>query len=245
MLARYRIGMIVPSVNTALEPLTIEMLKTVDEDVSVHFTRIEVHDVSLGDESARQFTFDAFLQAARLLVDAQVQVVAWNGTSGGWMGIDLERELARRIEGALGVPFTTTTLALVSSMQARGVAKWGLAIPYTVELAEQVARNYGAEGLQCVRTTVRNWQTEGEVAATPADLRLMMEEAYEPGVDAVAVVCTNLAAAPLVVEFERDFDTTVFDSIAITFHHCLRVGGIADPTIRGWGRAVSGRGHVT
>lgn len=233
--------MITPSVNTALEPLTIEMLKAVDEDVSVHFTRIEVHDVSLDDESARQFTFEAFLQAARLLVDAQVQVVAWNGTSGGWMGIDRERELAQKIEETLGVPFTTTTLALVSSMKAHDVAKWGLAIPYTVELAAQVARNYGSEGLECVRSTVRNWQTEGEVAATPADLRLMMEEAYEPGIDAVAVVCTNLAAAPLVVDFENEFGTTVFDSIATTLHHCLGACGIPSPAIQGWGRAVAGR----
>ena len=181
-----------------------------------------------------------FSKRARLLVDAQVQVVAWNGTSGGWMGIDRERDLAQEIENILGVPFTTTTLALVSSMKARGVSKWGLAIPYTVELAEQVARNYGSEGLECVRSTVRNWQTEGEVAATPAELRLMMEEAYEPGVDVVAVVCTNLAAAPLVVDFESEYDTTVFDSIAITFHHCLGACGIANPAIHGWGRAVAG-----
>jgi maleate isomerase len=241
MLAEYRIGMITPSVNTALEPLTMEMLKAVDEDVSVHFTRIEVHDVGLDDESSRQFTFEAFLEAARLLVDAQVQVVAWNGTSGGWMGIDLERGLAKRIEDILGVPFTTTTLAMVSAMQARRVRRWGLAIPYTIELADQVGRNYGAEGLECVRKTVRNWQTEGEVAATPADLRLMMEEAYEPGADAVAVVCTNLAAAPLVVDFENEFDTTVFDSIAVTFHQCLGACGIAQPVINGWGRALDGR----
>jgi maleate isomerase len=233
--------MITPSVNTALEPLTMEMVKAVEEDVSVHFTRIEVHDVGLDDESARQFTYEAFLEAARLLIDAQVQVVAWNGTSGGWMGIDHERELARKIEEALGVPFTTTTLALVTAMRAHGVRRWGLAIPYTAELAEQVARNYGAEGLECVRTTTRNWQTEGEVAATPADLRLMMEEAYEPGVDAVAVVCTNLAAAPLAAGFESEFGAIVFDSVAVTFHHCLSASGVVDPVIHGWGRAVERR----
>ena len=125
--------------------------------------------------------------------------------------------------------------------EGAGIRRWGLAIPYTVALAEQVARNYGAEGLECVRHTTRDWQTDGEVAATPADLRLMMEEAYEPGIDAVAVVCTNLAAAPLVVEFENEFDTTVFDSVAVTFHHCLGVSGLPDPVIRGWGRAVGSR----
>ena len=68
MLAKHRIGMITPSVNTALEPLTVEMISAVDDDVSVHFTRLEVHDIRLDHESDRQFTYEAFLDAARLLV---------------------------------------------------------------------------------------------------------------------------------------------------------------------------------
>src|ERR1700722_20468911 len=110
MTATFRIGMLTPSSNTALEPLTSAMLHGLP-NVSFHYSRLLVMGTSLDRESAAQFTMEAFLHAASLLADARVDVIAWNGTSGSWMGLDWERELCIAVEAETGVPATGSTLA--------------------------------------------------------------------------------------------------------------------------------------
>jgi maleate isomerase len=73
--APVRLGIIVPSSNTSLEPLTqaiVSSISTPLQPVYVHFTRIPMTQLNLDDASAAQFSHDAFVGAAQLLVDAKV-----------------------------------------------------------------------------------------------------------------------------------------------------------------------------
>src|SRR6202011_997064 len=54
-----RIGMIAPSSNTAIEPLTTRIFGSLGEAVTVHFTRIRVTHISLARSSLEQFTAEA------------------------------------------------------------------------------------------------------------------------------------------------------------------------------------------
>ena len=65
-----RIGMITPSSNTVVEPVTIAMTATLYPRVTCHFTRIAVKTISLADDSLTQFDLSTMLGAARLLADA-------------------------------------------------------------------------------------------------------------------------------------------------------------------------------
>jgi len=49
-----RLGMLTPSSNTALEPITCAMLNGVT-DISVHFSRFRVTEIALSESSQRQF----------------------------------------------------------------------------------------------------------------------------------------------------------------------------------------------
>ena len=66
---RTQIGMITPSLNTVLEPVTYELLRDMP-DVTAHFTRVAVTEVSLSDAASAQFAPAPMLDAARLLMDA-------------------------------------------------------------------------------------------------------------------------------------------------------------------------------
>ena len=79
-LKRILLGMLTPSSNTALEPMTSAMVAGLPE-VSAHFGRFRVTEISLGAQSQGQFELAPILQAASLLADAHVDVIAWNGTS--------------------------------------------------------------------------------------------------------------------------------------------------------------------
>ena len=111
MIRRKRLGVLTPSSNTALEPLTSAMVSSLP-GVSAHFSRFTVTEISLRDQSLNQFDDSKILEAARLLADAQVDVICWSGTSASWLGFERDRQLCARITEATGIPATTSVLAL-------------------------------------------------------------------------------------------------------------------------------------
>jgi maleate isomerase len=113
-----RIGMIVPSSNTCLEPQTYRILGD-RRDVTVHFTRIEVTRIALDENANTQFDPATMVDAANLLRAAEVDVIAWNGTAGSWLGVEHDRTMVDRITGATGIPATTTTLAYLEVREIR------------------------------------------------------------------------------------------------------------------------------
>jgi maleate isomerase len=135
-----RIGMIVPSSNTCLEPQTYWMLGD-RTDVTVHFTRIEVTRIALDAGSDEQFEVGPMVAAAGLLATAGVDVVAWNGTAGSWLGPDADRALVRELTAATGVPATTSTLAFLDAFAAFRVRHVGLLTPYTTDVNAAIGQS--------------------------------------------------------------------------------------------------------
>ena len=122
--------MIVPSSNTCLEPQTYRILGG-RTDVTVHFTRIPVTRIALDNSSDRQFDPAVMREAATLLATADVDVIAWNGTSGSWLGSAHDQDLVQEITEATGVPATTSTLAYLEAFRTFGTERIALFTPYT------------------------------------------------------------------------------------------------------------------
>jgi maleate isomerase len=229
-----RLGLLTPSSNTCVEPVTAAFLRPVESRVSAHFARFPVTRIALGAEESAQFDFEPMLAAARLLADAQVDVIAWCGTSGSWLGIDVDRELCRRIEAATSIPATTSTLALLEAFVAYGVRRYGLAVPYTQEVTARIEANYAAAGFECVaRDSLGITENFAFDQVPPAEITRLVES-VAGGADAVAVVCTNLRAAPLVEELESRLRGHVIDSTIATLWHALQIA-TGSASISGWG----------
>src|SRR5215468_9052711 len=130
MTARKRIGMLTPSSNTVVEPLTAAMLLGVP-DVSAHFSRFKVTEIAISESSDRQFSDDEILRAAALLTHAKVDVIAWNGTSAGWLGFERDEQLCQQITATTGVAACTSVLAFREIFERTGVSRVGLVTPYT------------------------------------------------------------------------------------------------------------------
>lgn len=144
-----RIGMIVPSSNTCLEPMTYRMLGERD-DVTVHSTRIPVTRIALDSDSDNQFDVEGMCRAAELLATADVDVIAWNGTSGSWVGPEHDHDIATVITSATGVPATTSTLAYLDAFERFNIRSVGLLTPYTRDVNQQVGTQYGKQGIRVV-----------------------------------------------------------------------------------------------
>ena len=72
---RKRLGMITPSSNSVLEPVTSAMLHGV-ADITAHFSRFRVTEIALDAAALSQFDASAMLPAADLLADAKVDAIA-------------------------------------------------------------------------------------------------------------------------------------------------------------------------
>src|SRR4051812_13889349 len=94
--ATTRVGMITPSSNTCLEPVTYQLLAKAP-GFSAHFSRLEVTTIALDEASDAQFSLDALSAASELLADAHVDSVIWNGTSGSWLGLAHDRAIVERL----------------------------------------------------------------------------------------------------------------------------------------------------
>src|SRR5215475_4816658 len=75
---RRLVGMLTPSSNTRLEPITTAMIAGIPE-ASAHFSRFRITEIALSDAANAQFDDREILRAAELLKDARVHTIGWSG----------------------------------------------------------------------------------------------------------------------------------------------------------------------
>jgi maleate isomerase len=233
---RKRIGVLTPSSNTALEPLTSAMVASLP-GVTAHFARFAVTEISLSDASLRQFDDSRILEAARQLADARVDVIAWSGTSASWLGFDKDEALCRRIGEATGIPATTSVLALNELLAAQGAHTLGLVSPYVEAVQRRIVANYRDIGIEVIAERHLGISVNFEFGMVEPDtLRTLLREAAEARPAALTVMCTNLAAAQLAAELERELDIPIYDSVATVVWKALKTIGVDTRGVEGWGR---------
>lgn len=238
--SRRKIGHITPSSNTVLEPLTGLMSRPLDASVSHHFTRIKVEAISLQARHTGQFAAESMLAAAELLADAAVDAIVWNGTSGGWNGIDADRAICTLISERTGIASSTTMLAQLEVLAELGLARCGLALPYTDDVAARIAAEFGAAGVQVTGFSHGGVSDNREFAlVSPPRVRALVRQADSPRAECILMFCTGLAGAHLVDELEAELGKPVFDSVAVTLWKALTMVGI-EPRLSGWGSLLSG-----
>ncbi len=236
MARRSLIGMLTPSSNTVLEPVTNALLADIPE-VSAHFNRFRVTEISLHQEALGQFDTVPMVDAAHLLADAKVDVIAWNGTSASWLGVETDRALCTAIQDATGIQATSTILALVDIFEATGVTTLGLVTPYIDDVQERIIANFAAAGIICQRERhlreSNNFAFSQISEDTIADL---VRDVARGSPDAVVVLCTNMHGAGIAERLERETGIPVYDTVAATVWKCLRMAGVDTRRVRGWGR---------
>lgn len=230
-----RIGVLTPSSNTALEPLTSAMVAGVP-GVSAHFSRFRVTEISMGDKSQNQFDERTILDAAQLLADAKVDVICWSGTSASWLGFERDRALCARIAEATGIPATTSVLALNELLARQGARTLGLVSPYVDDVQRRIVANYAALGIPCIAERHLDLTVNFSFAEVGADtLRAMLRDVARSRPAAITVMCTNLHGAPLVAEMERELDIPIYDSVATVVWKALEIVGADPRQVEGWG----------
>ena len=233
---RTLLGMLTPSSNTVLEPVTAALLAEVPE-ASAHFGRFAVTEIALSAGALAQFAPQEILSAARLLLHAHCRVIAWNGTSAGWLGFERDERLCEAITRETGAAACTSVLALNEIFQRTGVRRLGLVTPYRSDVQQAIVANYAGAGIECVAERHLGLQDNFSFSeVTPQALAALVHEVAAAKPDAIVILCTNLRGAPLVPALEQALNLPVYDSISAVVWKALRLAGTDTRRIRAWGR---------
>ena len=233
---RVLLGMLTPSSNTVLEPVTTAILQDL-ETVSAHFSRFRVTEISLSEAALGQFDDRPLLTAAELLADANVDVIAWNGTSAGWVGCERDVQLCDRIQSVTGIPATTTVLALNELFQQQHVTRFGLVTPYTEDVQAKIVQNYRQAGFDCVAERHLDLSVNFAFSEVTADsITQQVRAIAEATPQAITTFCTNLRAAPLVADLEAQIGIPIYDTISVVVWKSLLLAGADPMQVNGWGQ---------
>jgi maleate isomerase len=235
-MSRTLLGMLTPSSNTVLEPVTAALLAEVPE-ASAHFGRFAVTEIALSSTALAQFAPDEILRAARLLSHAHCQVIAWNGTSAGWLGFDRDEALCAAITRETGAAACTSVLAINELFDRLGVRRFGLVTPYVADVQQAIAANYARAGFTLAAE--RHLGLQDNFAFSEVDeatLARLAREVAADRPDALVFLCTNLRGAALAPALEAELGIPVIDSISAVVWKSLRLAGIDTRRVTRWGR---------
>lgn len=232
---RIRFGILTPSSNTALEPLTQQIVSQLP-GVSVHFSRFRVLQIALSPDALAQFDNRPIIEAARLLADAKVDVIGWSGTSSGWLGFEADEKLCEEIAAATGIPATTSVLGLNKLIKRMGFTDIALLTPYTDDVQAAIIKTYAGLGVNCsVEKHLGKHDNASFGYIDEEVLNQGFRELTAKGATAVSVFCTGLKAAQLVDVWEKQTGAVVLDTVATVLWDMCTKTGVDMSCIEGWG----------
>lgn len=223
---RLRLGVVVPSSNTTVEP---EFAAWTPPTASIHAARMPLVDVTV--EALDAMAADA-VAAAERLGHAEVDAVAYACTTGSLIhGHGFDAELEADLAEAADAPAVATALSVHRLLDALGATRIAVATPY-VDAVNDRERDYLADaGYDVVRLDGREIERNTDIgrltardALDQATATLDSVSGTDDEVDALFVSCTNYPTLGAVDDLAATVPT-VTSNLATLWDLC-RVSGL-------------------
>src|SRR5262249_8894344 len=196
-----RLGLIVPSSNTTVEP---DFMRALPAGVTVHTARMFLAETTA--EAGRRMIHDYLPRAVTDLATLQPHVIAFACTSGGAvLGADGEAALVGSIARETGAPVVSTNDAVGRAIERQGRKRIAVLTPYVDELNHAIQAGLERRGLTVVHLAGLGI-TENFIIGnvTPGEIVAFAErELAGLAYDLLFVSCTNfraLEARPLLMQ---------------------------------------------
>jgi maleate isomerase len=237
---RKRIGLVVPSTNTTVQPET-DALRV--PGVTCHTGRVTIKERPLNTEEA----FNEHMQMMRDGMGSAIDQIMTAGLDHLIMGIALETfwggvaaadKLQADLTQRAGVGVTMGSTAMVAALKAFGARKIAILTPHQPRGDEMVKAYFLEAGFDVVRLKGLKCQTPRMIAKVPQqDIRNALRELDGPDVEALLAVGTALPASTAAAEAERWLNKPVIAVNTVSFWDALRRCGITD-RVQGQGRVL-------
>jgi len=230
---RGRIGLLVPSANTVVEP---EFAAMAPAGVHAFASRMLNLRADVDDNHAMLAHAE---RAATELGRLKPDVVAFACTSGSFVdGVSGQEALRRSLERAAGCPAVTTTGAVAAALRDLGVTRISMATPYLDEVNEREVAFLQAEGFQVLKfkgLQIADAFSIGQVE--PSEVYRLARSVVTPEAEALFISCTNFRTIEVIDALEQDTGLPVVTSNQTTFWACLETVNCQESII-GYGRLL-------
>jgi maleate isomerase len=239
---RLKLGVIIPSTNTIVQPETDAMRPP---GVTNHIGRIHIPDLPLTNDTEFEQMVEAIgpdLNGAvdRVMTCKPAHLIMAMSIPTFWGGVAGAARLRERMEARAGVAVSLGSTACAEALRKfPKVRSIGILTPYQPVGDAQVAGFFVEQGWQVAAVHSLKRPSEVQIGhATEADLRDGLKALAAQGVDAVVQAGTDLALADLAGEAERWLGIPVIAINVATYWSALRANGITD-RIRGFGSLLA------
>jgi maleate isomerase len=233
---RARIGIVVPSVNTVMEPWA---QRTVPAGVSVHFSRMFIPDLTTAATLIEMDRGEG-MAGVRQLSSTRPSAVAYGCTASSIVqGLDYDCHLRAEIAKVCKAPATTAAHAIVEAARTLGATRLSLVSPYTHEVDAAEHRFFATAGFEVLDGGAHLDISDGFRLAEPepATLFRLALDGWNEAADALIISCLNTRSHTVVAALEQTIGKPVITSTQATLWHALRLSGIKDP-LPGYGRLL-------
>ncbi len=228
---RLKIGVVVPSTNTTLEP---DCHALCPSGVTAHTARIPIQNKKISGDAA----YDEHVKAMREGIGAAVSQVVTSGPGHLIMGVALEafwggvagsEELQKDLESQAGAPVSMGSNAMHNALQALGAKRVSILTPHMPAGDKQVRHWFEEAGYEIVHFIGLQCASPRAIAEVSAsDIRETLTQLDRPSVDAIVQVGTNLQFRHFATAAEKMSGRPVLALNSVMMWDALRRQGIAD-----------------
>jgi len=205
-----RIGLIVPSSNTVMEP---DFHREIGRSAIVSTTRIFLEDVTR--EAEVRMLEDELPQAVKRIRTTAPDVVVFGCTSAGALGtLSHDDGIAKMIEDEVGATSITVLRAVLKRLNSIRPQRIAVLTPYIEDLTAGIARSLGEAGFSAIKAAGMGIKANLEIGrVTPAEI-VQFVESQLSGInpDCLFLSCTNWRAIEAIPALHAQLGISIITS---------------------------------
>jgi maleate isomerase len=228
---RAKIGVVVPSTNTTMEP---ELYSMAPLGVTFHTARLYLAQSSIGSPEEAQKAAAAFQGALEIAIrdvmTAEVDHLMIGVSALSFMGgVGGSERFEQGLKNLTSIPITTASAAATAALRLYGITRIGILSPHPAIFDEHYIRFFVVSGYEVAKLHRIECPTTLSIAMVDeARIRAAMRDLIEAGSEAILQVGTDLVMTRLADEAERWLGRPVLAVNAAMLWHALRAHEIQD-----------------
>ena len=219
MKGRQRIGLLVPSSDSVIEP---DFYCHLPRNISLHTARMHLEETTVAGEERMLDEFA--LPAARDLSTVRPHVVVFGCTSAGALhGREYDRKMCAEISALTGAPVVSVIESVKEAVVATKAEKVLVLTPYVDELNQRIKYSIEETGLEILGIFGLGISEDFAIAQVSVDeiIQFTKEKIQGLNPDCLCFSCTNFRAMEAIPQLKAAFRRPVVTSNQATFDKVL------------------------
>jgi maleate isomerase len=224
-----RLGLLLPSSNSTMEPELSSVSHKLSTNFSVHTARLTLKKVD--SQSLNKMKEEISTETMKLM-DADIDILLYGCTSGSFLyGMEYSQKIIDKMDNLLGTTrrSTTTALCVLNSLEKLSVKKISVITPYSEEINKLEKKFFEENGYHVESISGMGLIKNSRIGVVTQKELIEFIEKSERKInlsEAIFISCTNLATFQSLRLLEEKYQIPVISSNSASLHEVLRLSKI-------------------